>query len=380
MRRVLLPLVGALALPGVLAAQASQFGDRGLGQPGREMSVRALGTSGALATFDEGSSLNPASIAGLQVFTASFTTLADFRSSTNAAGSANERVTRFPQVMIAGPIPRSRFAIGLSASTYLNRDFGLATQDTLLLRGVPVPVFDTTVSKGSITDVRLALAYRTGGRGALGIAFHVLNGSTRNQLHRIFADSNYAPAVQAAELSYSGVGVSVGIAQALSSALAVSASARWDSKMTTDRDSTRVLSVAMPLTFTGAIRGRPTSRLDLGLQGIFRTWDRANDALVTAGAPGAANTYEVSFGGEYTADKNRPFRRPIRFGARYATLPFYVVTGAQPKEYGASIGTGTRFAANRAGIDLSLEHLWRSDGTGRKETAWLIGLGVSVRP
>ena len=47
-----------------------------------------------------------------------------------------------------------------------------------------------------------------------------------------------------------------------------------------------------------------------------------------------------------------PTRRPIRFGARYGTLPFALVPGEQPHEFGVSLGSGVRFAQERAGIDL----------------------------
>ena len=35
---------------------------------------------------------------------------------------------------------------------------------------------------------------------------------------------------------------------------------------------------------------------------------------------------------------------------------------------------------NRAGIDLSLEHAWRSEGTPYKERAFMLGFGLSIRP
>jgi hypothetical protein len=38
-----------------------------------------------------------------------------------------------------------------------------------------------------------------------------------------------------------------------------------------------------------------------------------------------------------------------------------------------------RFAQNRAGIDLALQHVWRSEGP-YSERAFIVSLGVSVRP
>jgi hypothetical protein len=94
---------------------------------------------------------------------------------------------------------------------------------------------------------------------------------------------------------------------------------------------------------------------------------------------GADNSYEVSLGGEYIPDVRRPTRRPLRFGFRYGVLPFPVEAGQQPKEFGISAGSGVRFAQGRAGIDLGLEHVWRSAGEF-KERSFLVNLGVTVRP
>jgi hypothetical protein len=60
-------------------------------------------------------------------------------------------------------------------------------------------------------------------------------------------------------------------------------------------------------------------------------------------------------------------------------LPFPLQPGVQPKEFGVSLGSGVRFAQDRAGIDLSVEHLWRSAGDF-KERVFVISVGVGVRP
>jgi hypothetical protein len=45
-----------------------------------------------------------------------------------------------------------------------------------------------------------------------------------------------------------------------------------------------------------------------------------------------------------------------------------------------SLGTGMRFGQERGGIDLTGEHVWRSEGTAYSETAFVIGIGISLRP
>jgi len=97
------------------------------------------------------------------------------------------------------------------------------------------------------------------------------------------------------------------------------------------------------------------------------------------GGTGARNTVEAAVGAEYAADPKRPYRRPIRLGAHYATLPFPLVPGQQGREFGVSAGSGVRFAQQRAGLDLTLEHVWRSEGV-YSENGFILSLGISVRP
>ena len=48
----------------------------------------------------------------------------------------------------------------------------------------------------------------------------------------------------------------------------------------------------------------------------------------------------LSFAAEkYTSDPKRPHVRPIRFGARYATLPFPLLPGQHGREFGVSVGS-----------------------------------------
>ena len=101
--------------------------------------------------------------------------------------------------------------------------------------------------------------------------------------------------------------------------------------------------------------------------------------LLAAGGTGADNTFEVAVGGEYVGDPRRPHRRPIRFGFHYATLPFPLRPGVQPTEFGVALGSGVRFAQDRAGVDLSLEYLSRSAGDF-EDRGLVVSVGVSVRP
>lgn len=378
MRRALLVLLVACT-PATALAQASQFGVRGLGMPGRPISARAAGAGGAFAIFDPQSGLNPAAIGGLAALTAGFNGLQDFRHVEGPAGSESLRETRFPHLGVAGPVGKRPAVVGLSFSNYTSRDFTLATADTLTIRGAPVPVSDTFASRGGLSDLRAAGAYRLGNDWVLGGAFHIITGSTRLSSRRTFADTTFRPARQRSELSYAGVGFSLGLVRHFGQSFSVGATVRSDGHVKVDRDSALVARIDLPYTFGLGLRWRPQPKLDLAGQAVMRTWSGANSDLIAQGGLGSDNTLEVSLGGEYTPDLRRPGRRPLRFGVRYGTLPFPLVSGEQPHELGISLGSGLRFAQDRAGIDLGLEHVWRSAGDF-SERAFLINLGVTVRP
>lgn len=377
-RPALLALLLAI-VPGVVEAQSSQFGVRGLGFPGRSLAVRSIGSGGAFGIFDPESSQNPAALVGAPTLTASFTASQGFRHLENPAGTASVRDARFPQLMVAGPFRQGSAALGISYSNYTNRDFTLSTVETVDLRGIPVGVSDTFSARGGLSDLRLAGAYRIGELWTVGIGFHVISGSNRLTSTRVFEDPNYLSSRQRSELSYAGVGISAGVMRQFGPNFAISGLARSDGHVNVDRDSARVGSIDLPYTFGLGLRWKPAARLDLAAQTLVRTWSAANSDLLQRGGAGAQNTFDVALGGEYAPDLRRPYRRPIRFGARYATLPFPLNPGQRGHEFGVSAGSGLRFGQQRAGIDLAVEHVWRSEGV-HSERTFIVSVGVSVRP
>jgi hypothetical protein len=369
------------ALPAAASAQSSQFGVRGLGLPGREQSARAMGAGGAFSFFDPASSVSPASLAYLGSLTASFTVLNDYRSSTDPAGTGSIRDFRFPQFAVGGPIPHKPVWVGLSYSNYTTRDYSLVFPATVILRGLPVGVNDTIQSRGGINDLQLAVAYRPASRIAIGLGAHIFTGINRLSVHRVFGDSAYLASRQSSELSFSGFGVSLSVLTQLTRTLTVGLLARADGHVSIEEDSLpNPQRVDLPITFGGAIRWQPSRKLALAGQVLAHNWSRANDDIIANGGVGAINTVEAAGGIEFTPDPRRPQRRPLRLGFRYAKLPFPLAAGAEAKEYGVSAGTGYSFAADRAGIDLSVERVWRSQDSQFDERAWLVTLGVTVRP
>jgi hypothetical protein len=128
------------------------------------------------------------------------------------------------------------------------------------------------------------------------------------------------------------------------------------------------------------VRLQMTDRLLGAAYGIRRTWSRSDADIVQQGGIGADDTAEFGIGIERLSDPRRPSHRPIRLGFRRGSLPFPLERGREVTETALTLGTGFRFVADRAGIDLALERVWRNGGEGFKETATLVRLGISVRP
>jgi hypothetical protein len=371
-------LLGLVALPAVASAQTSQFGVRGLGMPGRALSARAFSTGGAFAMFDVESSVNPASLGRATALSAGFNVLQDWRDVENPAGSASTRETRFPHLTVSGPARVLPAVLGLSYSMYANRDFTLASVDTAVLRGTLVPVTDTLASRGGLSDLRLAGAYRLSDAWIVGAGFHVITGSNRLRARRTFSDTAYQVSTESTELSFAGVGLSLGLIRNFGPRFSVAGSVRYDGKLNVDRDSTDIGTVDLPYSFGVGVRWRAQPKIELASQVTVKTWSGANSDLLAQRGNGAQNTVEASLGMEFS-NPRRPTQTPIRLGARYGTLPFTLVPGEQPHEFGLSIGSGLHLAQERAGFDLGLEHVWRSEGV-YSERAFLLALSVTIRP
>jgi hypothetical protein len=369
-----------LLLAGPVAAQSSQFGVRGLGLLQRPISVRAGATAGAFALFDSESALNPASIGLVSFFSANFQTVQGWRRSENPAGAASAKDNRYPGIFAAGPIGGTPLAISLSASGFADRNFVLGSRDTLVIRGLPVETFDTLSSQGGLSDLRAAVAWRQSRAVQWGVALHLITGSNRIESRRAFGDSSYAGANERFTYSFLGFGVSAGVVVRPIRAVTLAGMIRSDDRLRTERDSTSIGSIELPITVSGGARIQLGDRLTLAGSALYRNWSVANADLLAQGGTGSVNATEVSAGLEYLTDPRRAYHRPIRLGFRRGTLPFPLRPGDKTTETVVSLGTAFRFVADRAGFDIALQRVWRKGASGFDETATLLTLGVTVRP
>lgn len=372
-------LLGLSVLATTAEAQSSQFEVRGLGLPWRGASVRAMGTAGAFAMFDGTSSLNPASIGMLSTLTATFAGTSEWRQWRAPASFANLRDNRFPYFLVGGPIKRSHLVLGGGYSSYADRDFDVVVMDTVTLRGQPVEITDSLSSTGGIGDVQLVAAYVPSPKWLLGGALHILPGSSRMKLRRVFSDSSYHNQFERAEIAYKSYGIAIGAVGRLGPRLSVAGVARHDAPTNEMVDPLHSYTIELPYTFGGALLFAPAARLQVAAQAVYKTWSSASAELIALGGVGSRNTIDLSAGLEY---RTRLYvdDLPIRFGVHYATLPFALTTGDWANEYGVSLGTGMRFARGHGGFDAALQEVYRADGTGRKEYATIVSFAVILRP
>jgi hypothetical protein len=350
-----------------LAAQDSQFGIRGLGTPGRWESVRARSTGGAFASFDPFSPLIEASFADVRRTSAGVTLASSWRSLSVGGVDASLRGSRFPALVVAGPISR-RIVIAGGFSTYLDKSFTVTTQDTVDLRGQPEPVSDEISSDGAISDLRLAVAARVHNRLSLGLALHGLTGSTRVAAVRRFQDSTtYRTSTARDELAYSGIGGSASVLFSATPDLVLAAWVRSDATLTTDIRGRTVSEQDLPFAVGGGIRWRAGTEAYLAGAVAWRYRGAGSSA------PNAFDTFNWSLGAELGSANS-----PVRFGVRRGTLPFGPAATA-PTEFGLSGGLGRQFSGGRGRLDIGIERLERK-GAGLTERVWTFLLGLTVRP
>jgi hypothetical protein len=367
------------ALPGLVEAQASVYGVLGIGFPGRTISVRTRALGGSMAAVDAASATNPAVIALNQRLTVSGlsqTTSRNYEAGDTSVTGLSD--TRFPFAMVAGPVQRSPIAFGVSYALYSERSYDIVTTDTVTVRGEEVGVADRLKSDGGIADVRAAVAWRVSRRVLFGAGFHLLSGSTREELEREFENPIYAPVSQRGDVDYSGWGISAGVVVTPASRLRFGVSARRDSKLNIEDQLLPTIEVQLPWTFAASVTVAPFQVMRWSVGGEFRNWSIASDDVPETTQLSVFDTWEVSSGIEIGGPDAGSSKFPFRLGFRYATLPFSPVD-EQPTEIDLSAGSGILFAGNRALFEFSVERVLR-DGGGASERAWQIAIGLTLRP
>ena len=362
-----------LALPGVLQAQGT-LSTQGLGFPPGQLSTAARSMGGSIGEADPYSPLNPAAIGLVPSAIVMMQAEPEYRQVRIGAVTQRTSVARFPLFMGALPLG-SRWGVGISASTLLDRTWETTTRDTQL---VPEVVASTVThrSEGSIADLRLALAYSPTQWLKLGVAGHAYSGRDQNRVVRQFDDTErFAADTQGTTLSFGGNAISFGAMAVKPRLAAVGVSYRKGSGISAEINGETVSTATVPDRFG-------ISAVYMGMRGAAFAVRAAKDKWsMLEGLRDNLNIHEgwdIGAGADVTGPSLGMNVIALRLGGRWRTLPFSL--DATPvKETSYSGGFGLPIARSRVELSIGAMRSSRT-GTGATETSWTLSTGFSVRP
>jgi hypothetical protein len=366
-----------------LEAQGS-LGVQGFGYPPGQLSTRAASTGGAIAEIDFMSPLNPAALLNFGVTTLYFQADPEYRRVTVGGADARTSVARFP--LIAGGFAiGSRWAGGVAFSTLADRTWSTTLQSIEQIGGDTASATSTYRSEGAINDARVGVAYAPLSWMRVGVGLHAISGRNRVVVERDFADTNFAFFRDTSTISYGGNAVSAGLEARIPRIASFALSLRKGGRMSAESSAgdsvigrahvpDRIGISAAYIGITGstiAIRASQDRWSQLEGLGSSRVQPR--------------DTWDIGVGGDIAGPRFGNRVVMLRAGARWRDLPFAVVGGdgsadVRAKERALSAGVGTLFANGRAGFDLGVTRASRSADVDASERAWILSVGLTVRP
>lgn len=366
--------------PLALAAQGS-ISTQGFGYPLAGTSTRAAGTAGALTEFDLLAPRNPSALTTMGRAILTVQAEPEFRKLTFGSIQENSRVQRVPLIM-AGVRVSSKAALSFSSAGFLDRNYTTTSTGEANIGGTILPTKDVQDMRGSISDLRAGLGYRVLPRLALGIAGHVFTGSNKLTLVRSFNDSTgFGTVSETSGLVYFGKALSLGTTLTLPKGFLAAASYRKGGSIEADNGDTVLTKANIPdrigagVMYTGFagsvfafnIDNTKWSNMQKLGSSLLQTHDATNWAL----------------GGEVSTARLRGSPVMVRAGVGKNTLPFGVNGGTVTEQRlsgGASLAV-TSAGRDQAVLDFSLTRANRKlSGSTAKEAAWLLGIGLQIRP
>lgn len=382
-------VVVLLATTAVILPAQGTLSTQGLGYPGGQLSTRARTMGGAAGEADPLSPLNPAALGMLLTPILGFQAEPEHREVTIGTERVTSSVSRFPLFVGALPLG-SRWRVALSASTLLDRTFQTTVQDTQSVGGEDVISTVTERSEGSITDVRLAVAYALTRWLSVGLGGHALTGSDALQTTRLFEDTvRFARSTQRASIGFGGNAISAGALAMVSGVGAIGVSYRRGGSLNAYEGDDVVGSGRAPDHFG-------VSLLYLGIRGTTIGVRAARDEWSSLeGVAGTLNIHEdwdIGVGADVTGPRFGGSAIDLRAGARWRTLPFSA-SGNPVSERTWSAGfllpMGRLFGSTRA-VELNFGALRATRSSAGipgpsgpiavSEKSWIISTGFSVRP
>lgn len=362
---------------------------QGLGYPGGQLSTRARTMGGAAGEADALSPLNPAALGMLLTPILGFQAEPEHREVTIGTERVTSSISRFPLFVGALPLG-SRWRVALSASTLLDRTFQTTVQDTQSVGGDEVISTVTERSEGSITDVRLALAYALTRWLSVGLAGHALTGSDALQTNRVFEDTvRFATSTQRASIGFGGNAISAGVLAMVSRVGAIGVSYRRGGSLNAYEGDDVVGSGSAPDHFGVSLLYLGIRGTTIGVRAARDEWSKLEGI---AGTLNIHEDWDIGVGADVTGPRFGGSAIDLRAGARWRTLPFSASgnpVSEQTWSAGFLLPMGRLFGSTRA-VELNFGALRATRSSAGipgpsgpiavSEKSWIISTGFSVRP
>lgn len=374
--RVTLVLVVLCVAAASLPAQGS-LSQQGFGYPAGIASARAMGAGGAFVEFDPRSARNPASVGAWGQPALYMQYEPEFRRVAVAGNADRTRLTRFPLLSAAVPVG-NRMALGASATTFLDRSWETVLSGTQRIGPDSVDFVERFHTSGAINDLRIALARQLGERVWIGVAGHAFAGGNRVRLTRTFSDSQtFGGLDDTLKLGYVGSALSAGAIWSPLPVLAFAASGRLGRSLRVTSNDTTLGRAEIPNSYSVAVRFDGLPGTSLAARAERTLWS----SLSTLGSATAVavDAWDYSIGIEATATPGRAAPILYRVGYRDRGLPF-VASGHAIKERSIAAGGSLPLSGGRAGIDFAVWRAVRRASLATDESAWVISVGLTVRP
>lgn len=388
-------LRGAAAAATILAAAAPLAGaqanlsTQGFGYAPGQFSTRALATGGAVAEMDPWSPVNPASIAVFRTKLLFFQAEPEFRT-VQAQGGGVDRTTtaRYPVILGAMPVG-DRWVMSLSASTLLDRTSSTTFSEVQQFGADTQTVTTTYKLDGAINDLRLAAARTMSSWLRLGVAAHAITGRNLVSVGQAFRDTvSFAPFTLQRNLSFSGGGVSIG-GQATGLGFVAAASLHHGGTMRMSAEDTTLGEAHVPDRFGASLAYVGIANSAIAVSASHENWSSMNGlgSSIGGGCPATGcpttvhgrDAWDTSVGADIQGPRFGDYAIQLRAGFRNRTLPFDVAS-REVKERSISGGLGTTLAAGHVGLDLGIVRATRDANIAVSEHAWIVSLGLTVRP
>ncbi|HEX3157984.1 MAG TPA: hypothetical protein VHQ45_05680 [Gemmatimonadaceae bacterium] len=373
----------ALALVALLAAgrpthAQGTLGAQGLGYPPGQVSTSALATGGATAEFDALSPLNEAAMLSSPATTIHFQYAPEMRETSLGDASSSSTVQRFPVFGIVGRVG-ARLALGVHASTLLDRSWATVSSGQFMSNGAVVAYRDEVTSTGAITDVRAAAAWRLAPRLGVGLGVHVYTGENRTEVVETFSDPAFTSFVQRTLVDYNGASLSGGVNWAPVRQLALAASGRAGGTLRMNSGAgTKLSSASVPTRAAAAAQYSGITGAVLAVRGEWQGWSSLDD-LGTEDGLDARDTWDLGVGADVAGPRIGNSAVALRAGARLRDLPF-AVDGSSVRETSFSGGLGLTLARGRVLLDFAAQRASRDGPADASETGWTFSSGIAIRP